>query len=580
MKLNTITSGVNSAVLITALNNNFNGFNNCTLGVATITDITNSLIGADLINALNGNIEELDVVYPISKTAISIGMRGSAFNAALNSNFSNFSISVLSENEELFDRMEAVKEDIENEITNEVKNIIKETILDLRLTDIWTKADAIYFFNIHNRRSGLLNWVRDEDAWFDAGADWYPKDGISGDGVTGKINLLTSPSAFTKYLQDNAVIGYFSDTNDLTDAKHMMVSGTTGVTNMSQILIRTASIQIKINEFDKSGSYIHSNDIAGLIILERNGETDVDLYVNGVKNDINSNTSTGLPVSPFLLLGNVSSGFSKNKVSFVIVGGKLGTLNTDLFDIVTNFNTKIKLVIPDGTKRGLFKTNKPMLTLRFDDGLLGQTTWKSICDGYGIKAFMPVLTGTSGSNNYLGLAFSTIKSWYDDGWEIGSHGVDDTDLAEKTRADALADIILSKQRIESFGMVCNNFVSHKYGGSSLSVRADAMKHYRSFGWYDSGVGAGLNPQILEHSNLRCIAGDLHGDYMAENASGVLAVKGLLDTAKSENRWLIYVIHAPESQEKIDGVAEIIEYAMANDIEIVTVQQALDSCDII
>lgn len=580
MKLESIIHGITPENCISELNINFNGFNNCALGTLSLTDITDTLIGEDLVDTLNGNIDVLSTEYPVTKIPVTIGMSGADFISALNNNFNNISEVVLEENEELFDRMEAAKEAQENDITDEIKTVIKETILDLRLTNIWNIVDAIHFFNLHNRRASLLNWVKDDEAWWNSGASWEPKSGFKGDGISGLVTLFTG---FVKYSQDSSVIGYFSDTNDLTDSKCMMISGTYGSSNLSEITIRTEVFQVRMNCTTDSDSFSHNNNIAGLVVLERAGATDNDLYIDGTKHDLSADASVGLPPRTFTLLGNFSSAYSKNSVSFAIVGSALGeVLQAHLKDIVYNFNTKIILAIPDNIKKGQYKTTKSMLTIRIDDAMPGELPWKAILDEYGVKAYVPVLTGSTGNTNYWGVAWSTIKSWYDDGWEIGAHGVDDTDLKEKSRTDALADIILSKQRLTEQNMIPINFVPHKYGFNSPTVRADIMKHFRSSqsgGIPDNYPVAGCNPQILDTADLSVIRCDIAGDFMLSLAEGVTAIKAQIDIAVEENRWLIMYFHSHDT-DKESGLRSVIEYAQGTNIEIVTIQQGLDSCEII
>lgn len=266
------------------------------------------------------------------------------------------------------------------------------------------------------------------------------------------------------------------------------------------------------------------------------------------------------------------------------------TYTGDVHAAVKNENDDIIYDDSDHISLGYFKASKPLLSIRFDDGLETQKTqFKPLLDSLGVPAFITLLTGREDGGNYLkveagndppGLTWDDVVSLHNSGWEIISHGVDDDDLSESSNEDVEEVISFAKNRIESFGITPHHFTPHKYGQRSPFVIRTALKHHMSchagyvINYFSDPEG--VNPEILSLDSLASCRGDFGGDFMLDDPAGVANFKAQIDIAAANDRLLMVFLHGATA-EKLQGLEEVVTYALSQGMEVDTLSGVLSKC---
>jgi len=223
---------------------------------------------------------------------------------------------------------------------------------------------------------------------------------------------------------------------------------------------------------------------------------------------------------------------------------------------------------------GYLQASKPMLVLRLDDGSEGTyTAWKGPLGLANTNIYVPILSDLIGTAGFM--TWAEVSEMQSVGWEFGSHGENDDDIGLKTHAEIDAIIPRSKQTLLSHSISpANNFVPHKYGQVSMYVRRIAMQTHRSTHCGFTVVDPeGANPKKLVIDNLSAMRGD-GVIYSISTAEGMAAIKAQFDLSISDNRLSIFYWHVGGNVSKI---IELINYAKSINLEILTLNQALDQC---
>jgi len=238
---------------------------------------------------------------------------------------------------------------------------------------------------------------------------------------------------------------------------------------------------------------------------------------------------------------------------------------------------------------GVRKTNTPMMVIRIDDGYDNcYEDWFPMLTGLGVKGLMNVhtnLVGTS-SEGLDFMSWSRILEMHAAGWEVGSSGTLDNDwssntfdpftLVEDELIEAHADLLAQ-------GIPDNNINPNKHGIDSMYVRYLAKKHGYKSAHAGSAIDAnnGTNPQELTYYNLMAIPLDIFTDYNVDDGTteekdaALVRIKAQLDLCVSGNRLAIPYWHE-YGVAKAGYIQQVIEYAQANNIEILTLDEALEN----
>jgi peptidoglycan/xylan/chitin deacetylase (PgdA/CDA1 family) len=227
------------------------------------------------------------------------------------------------------------------------------------------------------------------------------------------------------------------------------------------------------------------------------------------------------------------------------------------------------------------KVNRPLLTLRFDDGYSGyhiMDEWLPLLNSLGVVGNLVILAGEVGVAGDF-ITWANVQTLVSAGWEILSHGMYRNDnYAGLTDAQLLTLLQTTKSTIEAQGITCNNYGAH-LAGNCQDVRLPqiARKVYKIS---SSDLHYEANPVNINLFNAIQLMGDSsisgYPNYYAINTpEEVTYIKSLLDLCKAENRWLTYTLHG-YSTTYVANYTEIINYAKSLNIDIVTTEEVYNS----
>ena len=246
---------------------------------------------------------------------------------------------------------------------------------------------------------------------------------------------------------------------------------------------------------------------------------------------------------------------------------------------------------------GTLKTTTPMITMRFDDTRdTHLSTWLPLLQGYGINK---AITGCHASQVGTAVGGVNFLSWadtltlYNNGWEIGCHNREDNDYTGSGDI-TLVDLIESNLELgvslqEAQSMSCDHYIGNKYSMQNPSVPYYAHKlgFKSAMAWGGAGIyGAvpqGINPLALDKYQLYAINTDIavadpatdDPYYLGNdpNTTQIQNMKDAIDLAKSEKRWIIFMIHGTT---EIAAMQTIIEYAQAQGVPFVNATEGVEN----
>ncbi len=210
-----------------------------------------------------------------------------------------------------------------------------------------------------------------------------------------------------------------------------------------------------------------------------------------------------------------------NAVSVVIYHllSQNGTLTTDNYDI---------------TPYTPVPFNRALLTLTFDDSWEDNVdTAIPMMDSYGFKADLFEATTFIQSNpDYTEQeAKDIIKSFEDDGYEIGSHSITHPDLRTLTPAEVETELVDSQTYLRSFLNGPINYFATPFGAYNQAVKDQIMQHYTVHRTVDAGFNSKDNFDV---SRLKV-------QNILDNTTGE-EVASWIAQAQREGTWLILVYH--------------------------------------
>jgi len=193
--------------------------------------------------------------------------------------------------------------------------------------------------------------------------------------------------------------------------------------------------------------------------------------------------------------------------------------------------------------RGVYKENpalannsKPLFTFVFDDG--NETDYivaKDIFKTRGEVACSAVVTDWINTEDYL--TASQLLELQNDGWEILSHTKSHPNLRELSGDRIETEMSQSKATLEKLGIKVKNLV-YPFNMNNDLVRNIAGKYYRSA----RGGRSMPNPYVIDRYELKSYSVKHNVDKM----------KGYIDNAYSEKKWLIFYHHGIEGKIKISN----------------------------
>ena len=206
-----------------------------------------------------------------------------------------------------------------------------------------------------------------------------------------------------------------------------------------------------------------------------------------------------------------------------------------------------------------------LVTFIFDDGnLTDYTIMKPVFDKQGEVACVSIISDNIGDTNSL--TSTQLVEMESDGWEILSHSKTHPNLITLTEEQIRTELLDSKRSLEAMGLTIKNFVYPSHRHNNI-VRKITKEYYRSA----RGGNQGINPERLETYAL--------SSYIINVFTTLSSCKEYVDKAWNEKKWMIFYLHTTHIKNIKDNVItfinELIDYIQTKNINIVTVNQALD-----
>jgi len=201
-----------------------------------------------------------------------------------------------------------------------------------------------------------------------------------------------------------------------------------------------------------------------------------------------------------------------------------------------------------------------LVSFVFDDTFSSQyTNAKPVFDSLGVVGSLAIVSDFVGSDTSY-LSWAQLTNFQAAGWEIMSHSKTHTVrlyVTNEATIRAEMDLAPFVQR----GFVVNNFV-WPWGDSGPVSRRIAFDYYRSC----RGIEEAQNTSPLRTYDLY--------SYAIDNTALSNSYKAAILTAKANNSWVTFYSH--ETTAAVSNMlAQLITYAQANGVSIVTVNQGLD-----
>jgi|GEM_PF-2065201 len=213
----------------------------------------------------------------------------------------------------------------------------------------------------------------------------------------------------------------------------------------------------------------------------------------------------------------------------------------------------------------------PMITFRFDDGLIGQYGYaRPILAKYDFPAVDYIFTDPLEEGDWIGyMNWSQVEELQNVyGWEIGGHTKSHPHLTKLSDSKLIEELSESKAILESHGLLIKGFASPfgEYDDRVLSYIARYYENHGSAWPYDFNTYPFNDYAIVVQE--------------ARNSTSVATAKGWIDEAASSGKWLVLLFHEivqsnpSEYEYTKDNFEAVVDYVKAKDIPVVTITDAL------
>ena len=208
------------------------------------------------------------------------------------------------------------------------------------------------------------------------------------------------------------------------------------------------------------------------------------------------------------------------------------------------------------------KKRKPIMTIIDDDGRPDvYTKLKPIVELYNIPITSAVVTNRVGVVASMNL--TQLKELKSLGFEFVSHAADHINLTTLTETDIRVQLETSKNWLQENGFNPEVIV-YPYGGLNASIELIASQYFRC------GVNIDNGSSLINYPPQKTYALErVYLDY------GVALVKSKIDDAILNNGWLILGMHCFYPEWSDVEFKEVLDYAILNGIEIVSVSEGMD-----
>lgn len=243
------------------------------------------------------------------------------------------------------------------------------------------------------------------------------------------------------------------------------------------------------------------------------------------------------------------------------------------------------------TKLGTLKTTKAMISVVIDDGYLDAFTgWRPYFATNGFSPLSGLHSDQVGEviDGNDSMTWAQIQTLYSEGWLFANHNTIDsvTDYSDVSLQATLEALLTEgKADIEAQGIDCKWYVGNRHSSNNAAIEYFTHKlGYRGhFTWnvYGEGGVVGANPLAINLFRIRRLSTDeplpVGWDLdKADAAAEIANTCAEIDTAISEKRWIVLMLHNP-SANLYANLQTVIDYADLQGIEKVSVDEAFANC---
>ncbi len=213
--------------------------------------------------------------------------------------------------------------------------------------------------------------------------------------------------------------------------------------------------------------------------------------------------------------------------------------------------------------------NRGMVTLAMDDGFKSTfTNALPILDSYGLKSSQYINSGSLGEAGYM--TVQDVRTMQSAGHEIGGHTKTHAHLTELSESDIENEVISDRVDLLALGATPVLTFTYPYGEFNELV----TQIVRDAGFIGArSVNTGFNTSASDPYALL--------DQHVENDVSVGQIKEWIDTAISDDTWLIMEFHRQEADctdnvycNTIETFAAIADYLVEQDVRVVTLAEGI------
>jgi peptidoglycan/xylan/chitin deacetylase (PgdA/CDA1 family) len=223
---------------------------------------------------------------------------------------------------------------------------------------------------------------------------------------------------------------------------------------------------------------------------------------------------------------------------------------------------------------GVSLTPHGYISIAFDDGTQSQYDYAfPSLQAHHMNATYYVITNNTGKSSYMTL--SQLKDLQGNGSEIGSHSDTHADFSRISESQMVQECQVSKQKLQSWGLVVNNF-AYPFGGRSDISDAVLSQYFRS------ARSAYVPPYILSPPVSKFLLPGDPGEQTTADSAALDILKNYVDQVVSTNGWEIIFFHniIPNATGPLDNAISKADFdAFLNYLDsrvtTLTVNQGLD-----
>jgi hypothetical protein len=214
-------------------------------------------------------------------------------------------------------------------------------ITDLKAAGIWNRLDSFAVFATDgNSNFALIDWKRLSQYTAINNPTFTPNQGFKGGGTSYINTNYTASLNAINYSQNNASIGVYV----LETAAGYMSAIQTTPTNVYAVLVPNRGFNLsRFNDAGAGGTPTSNITSTGLISMNRVNSTTYNFFNNGVLHQQVTQTTTGVPNVPFLLLGGpIITEYYAAKISICYMGSDLTNQQLEFTNILNTYITSIR----------------------------------------------------------------------------------------------------------------------------------------------------------------------------------------------------------------------------------------------